>query len=306
MPTTGQPVRLAYAARPHHRGRRVRQIGVLVALVVVGIQAARHGPRTYERARLLYWQHRCLTYTPPPGQVVYDRPDDPPVTVVLRGCVPTRQFAAGSPGTAAPVPKCWAELSAAAGWAPGTSPSTGPAGAAGPAGRPIAFLHERRTPAGRRRLVVLWYDPDPIDGNPASGFAGLDAAVMVRPATWDRPSDEVSLTPSSLSGTFGIVQWRPAFRLYAGEPDPADESHFTLRYEAGGEAGTIDGWLKDPEANDVVDDDPTPDVLVRVRDGPCSAGRWTGFAWECEQEAEGLAFQRLCRRPAAQTRPAGP
>jgi hypothetical protein len=37
----------------------------------------------------------------------------------------------------------------------------------------------------------------------------------------------------------------PLLHLFAGQPDPADESHFTIDYEVDGDRGTIDGWLRD-------------------------------------------------------------
>lgn len=49
----------------------------------------------------------------------------------------------------------------------------------------------------------------------------------------------------------------PGLRLYAGQPDPADASHFTIRYESKGSGGTIDGWLRDGDS-----------VKLQVRDGP--------------------------------------
>lgn len=36
-----------------------------------------------------------------------------------------------------------------------------------------------------------------------------------------------------------------AFRLYAGQPDPKDPSHFTIDYDYAGRRGTIHGYLKD-------------------------------------------------------------
>jgi hypothetical protein len=46
-------------------------------------------------------------------------------------------------------------------------------------------------------------------------------------------------------------------RIFAGQADPADESHFTLTYEVDGHRGLIDGWL-----------DPYDKVRMQVRDGP--------------------------------------
>lgn len=32
-------------------------------------------------------------------------------------------------------------------------------------------------------------------------------------------------------------------RVLAGQPDPRDPSHFTIRYDLNGQPGVIDGWL---------------------------------------------------------------
>ena len=49
-------------------------------------------------------------------------------------------------------------------------------------------------------------------------------------------------------------------RLYAGQIDPNDESHFTIDCETPAGRGTIDGWL-------LADDT----VKVEVRNGPATA-----------------------------------
>src|SRR5689334_14665303 len=96
MATGARPVRLTYAARPRNTARRVRQIGVLATLAVVAVQAARHGPAACRWGRLLYWQHRSMTYVPPPGQVIYARPDDPPPRIVTRNGIAFSEFVGGS------------------------------------------------------------------------------------------------------------------------------------------------------------------------------------------------------------------
>jgi hypothetical protein len=45
-------------------------------------------------------------------------------------------------------------------------------------------------------------------------------------------------------------------RLFPGRPDPLDESHFTIPYDAGGVTGTIDGWQADDSVELVVRDVP--------------------------------------------------
>ncbi len=48
-------------------------------------------------------------------------------------------------------------------------------------------------------------------------------------------------------------------RFYAGQPDPNDPSHFTIRYEVNDQPGTIDGWLHFGSV-----------VELKVRDGPAT------------------------------------
>jgi len=40
-------------------------------------------------------------------------------------------------------------------------------------------------------------------------------------------------------------------RIWAGQADAGDESHFTIAYEIHGVRGTLDGWLKDAADGDV-------------------------------------------------------
>ena len=45
------------------------------------------------------------------------------------------------------------------------------------------------------------------------------------------------------------IDYGNKLRLFAGQPDPADPTHFTIRYQLDGKEGVIDGWLRD---NDVI------------------------------------------------------
>jgi hypothetical protein len=50
-----------------------------------------------------------------------------------------------------------------------------------------------------------------------------------------------------------------SLRFFAGQPEPDDESHFTIRYETTEGSGTIDGWLM-----------PDDSVKFQIRDGPAT------------------------------------
>jgi hypothetical protein len=64
------------------------------------------------------------------------------------------------------------------------------------------------------------------------------------------------------SFTFQLSIDKP-LKLYAGQPDPKDASHFTIRYTAGEEEGFIDGWLQD-------------DDTVKLKQRPGAASRPAG------------------------------
>lgn len=51
-------------------------------------------------------------------------------------------------------------------------------------------------------------------------------------------------------------------RVYNGQPDPSDPSHFTIGYKVDGQRGTIDGRLADHDKPD------WNRVTLNFRDGP--------------------------------------
>ena len=62
-------------------------------------------------------------------------------------------------------------------------------------------------------------------------------------------------------------------RLYAGQPDPDDASHFTIGYDVDGELGVIEGWLTDKTAGPGWHNGTGEWVELKVRDGPALLGR---------------------------------
>jgi hypothetical protein len=123
-----------------------------------------------------------------------------------------------------------------------------------PQGTGPVFLHARRSRSGPQRLVVVKTDvmrnyrlvrsdiPDHL----------LDVSVVWPATTSSRANLTRSLwQPPGGSPDFGTLT------LYAGRPDSADESHFTIDYQTPDGRGTIDGWLQ-----------PDDTVKLQVRDGP--------------------------------------
>jgi hypothetical protein len=47
------------------------------------------------------------------------------------------------------------------------------------------------------------------------------------------------------SVSFDVTAMPRHIRFFAGQVDPADDSHFTIRFERDQEKGIVDGWLTD-------------------------------------------------------------
>jgi hypothetical protein len=213
----------------------LRRIVVVVAagLVIYG------GYRAYLLASMRYWERRAMRYSAPADRTVFEeepaaasqlvagdaRYHRSPMYLAFAGYVPT-EFHGLRP--------IW-EADA------------------------VAFLGERRAPGSVARIVaaVVVVGQAFDERHEVSLYAVAiepDALGAVR---------IVGHTPGALA-LHAIDRGRrlsdqPLLRLYAGQIDSADASHFTIRYELGGQGGAIDGWLRGDDS-----------VGLKVREGPAT------------------------------------
>ena len=117
---------------------------------------------------------------------------------------------------------------------------------------PLIFLHKLQSAKGTRRLVAV----------------ELERAVMIPRgpvviAVYTLDSAAGAQVRTMLVGTADSLdnfeRFRPT-KVYAGQCDPVDASHFTVVYETAEGLGTLDGHLED---NGV--------ASIKVRDGPSHA-----------------------------------
>jgi hypothetical protein len=138
-------------------------------------------------------------------------------------------------------------------------------------GETTLYLHEMKTPSGQQRLVVVSFSVSQYvkDRAPKKGvqrhyeaetIRKFSADVMdpqnprpsareTRMVMLDPPGGRAQLLAAFASGNdpHPVVDLQPGqrWRIFAGQADAVDPTHFTIGYEIEGQAGVIDGRLND-------------------------------------------------------------
>lgn len=224
--------RLQYAAAPPWHRRHVWSRALFaVGFVCIAISAARWLPALLGQAALVYWQNRCAQYSASPEKVVFSEVNS---STSARGIDP-------APVAAGEVPRAWNEF-----YARLSPPGLRSAG--------TAFLHTLRNGSGERLVAV-----DVIHSSSAtSGERDVLLPRVIATGSWLRPPREIWVSPNETTQTSkspqpadvlslsGVEEAGP-YRVFAGQIDPADASHFTIRFESGDRSGVVDGWLRDDD-----------------------------------------------------------
>jgi hypothetical protein len=106
----------------------------------------------------------------------------------------------------------------------------------------ILYCHRVKTADGKERLLIVSLKPFPGD----NGFGAIYTieTAFYDPGTLFREPN-ASLTSTSIdpvARSIGLDQrYRPPLRIFAGQADPADPSHFTMVMEVAGRRYTVDG-----------------------------------------------------------------
>ena len=207
-----------------HGRRRTQQAVLLFASLIVvtclwfgGPVAWQHFEQIWSRWELIGWQNKCLAYAAPLHQIVYD--DDPAAAERLLALDPQYRLFRWHPPFVAYCPAVLRRFSATV-----ADSGIGP-----------VFMHERCSPAGHRRLVLVQLIPS---------AAIACQCTVVSPAILAHEGCRVGENTVIL---FRMRRPDERWRFYAGQPDTADSSHFSIGYEVDHLKGSIDGWLQDNE-----------------------------------------------------------
>jgi len=252
--TSALPPPLNYAPKNWRRGRTwARRSLIGIALLAIVALCWHFAPHTWRFARIWYWERQCMNFATPPGTVAYQRlalgsaktpvdisymSGDDPQVMALRGhhgCL-LPQYHPVTITSQDPI--CWVRFLQSSGnprWFREFST--------------LIFCHERISPSGNSRLVTVEF-PRSEDGADMPTPITSDGALAYRSPTWAGSAPIIAATAAGghMPGPMlGVI-----VRIFAGQPDPQDASHFTIEYQrADGGSGIIDGYLRDDDTVDV-------------------------------------------------------
>jgi hypothetical protein len=215
---TDTPGQLDYAPRPHAlRGARARRVAIVIGSLLLLASILWVAPRAYRRWQVTQWQRQCLRYVAPPDRVVHETD---PAEIPRLVAPPLNYRGSLATGQAFYIPPAYSNLV--------VSQSVG-----------TAFLHERVSRGGERRLVAV----DLFGGTMQPNRTMSLNAVMLPIGRGGRDWSLATMTTGD--GTNISLQSGDKLRVFAGQVDPDDRSHFTIDYVLNGTRRTLDGWLVD-------------------------------------------------------------
>ncbi len=226
--------------------RRVALGGVFVLILgtmVGGAPAYRFGaelgPEYWHRAKMWYWLRQCRNYSAPADEVVYDQDpggaspylNQPQYTTWNR-----YDLQGGLLATATRVPECYAQFEQEYSGFPFKNTL------------PVLFLHDRRGPSGRHYLIVISGDQYVDDTLPIPQLrvSGDQSLLLGGLLEYPQPTSYWGSQGSHFSGFGGNATNSTnsnKVRVFAGQADPNDESHFTICYTVDVNSRTIDGYV---------------------------------------------------------------
>jgi hypothetical protein len=168
-----------------------------------------------EQGARMYWERKCLDYRVPAGTIFYS--NDPQDLSALKSApqyVTTGPRWPGGPYAIRPNRLLEKLTNCAV--------------------LPALFVHGRNAPSGPQRLVLVQMGR--LAGDPFS-------RISLSPVNL-QPLGSSGTTPGTyIRGLEMCLKPTDIVRLYCGQPDPNDASHFTIDYDLNGTRGTIDGKL---------------------------------------------------------------
>lgn len=189
-----------------------------------------YGPRALSQWKLMRLQEACMSAEMPEDRPVYETEASAVEKLIARH---PAEYQLNRGGWALRIDPRWVAFSAEVGWV--RSPASQTRDAAG-----TTFLHERYTPDGRRRLVVL---------------EGLSRVTVYEPAGWTGGKASLvwvgnvnnAYSASTLNVFHGTRLHYDVTRFGAGRIDTADRSRFIVPFVLEGVPGALEYQLQNDD-----------------------------------------------------------
>lgn len=239
---------------------RLTPLAIVLLTVASAVLISLQWPWLWYGSRDEYQWHRWLRFTMPPTKVVYE--EDPMKAASLQTLPPYPNSAYfGERGSTSGT---WKDYRSRRGGPPVIyfPPSIQKLSIQRMG---LGFLHERSNSHSPRSLIWVqlgWRSQRPPNWDDSKGLPPRTEVFLAgRRCTHDECVPPDSMLDVRLNWNYLRIPLRPdqIMRIYAGQPDPDDAAHFTIKYEIDNLPGTIDGRL---EADDT--------VTLKILDGPAA------------------------------------
>jgi len=235
--------RLDYAPAPTFLRRRWKRIaGVLILIsCTIAVFVFRSDLRAaWQRYSYLQLQRSCLNLSPPADRIAFDETSSAPALLLATDYLNAWRTSSSDPPTALWRPDVFKEY-----W-PSIVAIYGP-----PDKAALLFLHERTTPSGERRLIYVMAWLDVLLGTHQQ-FMTI-GIYEIDPATWNKNPSQKNVILTRIEGMFGpadpnhidYASPHKPLRIFAGQADAKDHSHFTIEYEVASQKKILDGYFRD-------------------------------------------------------------
>jgi hypothetical protein len=252
------------------RPRLQRLIKIAIVCIFVGVVccAVKWGPLAWRRVRVKNLESQCESYSEPATTIAYqgNSPESldsllesDPARYVLTddGALRISPYWDGlelaiRPNAKRPIPHSITRVTTPAVWFRYT--------------RATLFLHERTSPAGNRRLVV-------VQVADVADFVG----AVVMPGDWlNGPAlvpgtDWPDVDKDSTQMLYWIQRTNRKVVMYFGQVNPSDSSRFTINFVVNKVKVLLDGWLDDNDTVHLKVRD-LMDVAKRMNYDPATGG----------------------------------
>jgi hypothetical protein len=260
---TTEPGALSYAPTLKRRRRTIWRGSLAVALALLSLAWWGWGGSLRLAVRYEYAWQRCMRFSLPTDKVVYEE-EPSAASKLLR--VPEYQVQPRLVFDRPWYPHPPADFVPPACYAPARLVPIGLREKIG-----AAFVGGRTSPKGVQQLIVARYG---VGAMGPEGHVFLMGGCQFGHGSWRTGAAHPGIGGDGGEELAMQLHGGEHLRLMAGQPDPADTSHFTIPYWVNANGGIIDGWLRDP----VLPTAPLAKyrqevwVELHVRDGPAADG----------------------------------